>query len=119
MYFVPWVGLQYMSVALPCHTLFLIGNTKNIRIHHECEGRIEKSIPRIAFWHQETFRVMTNGDPEGYIFYPTLTRIMNFFSCPQLVFFIYLLKKSFLEVPKQAKMQFHMMTLLHVLGRIA
>ena len=24
-----------------------------IRIYHECEGRIEKSIPRITVWHQE------------------------------------------------------------------
>ena len=26
---------------------------QNIRIYHECEGRIEKSIPRIAVWHYE------------------------------------------------------------------
>ena len=24
----------------------------NIRIHHECEGGIEKSVPRITDWHQ-------------------------------------------------------------------
>ena len=28
------------------------------------EGRIEKSVPRIAVWHHEACRVMTNGDPE-------------------------------------------------------
>ena len=39
-----------------------------IRIHHECKGRIERSVPRIAFWHHEVCRVMTNGDPEGRIF---------------------------------------------------
>ena len=39
-----------------------------IRIYHECEGRIEKSIPRIAVWHHEACRVMINGDPEGRIF---------------------------------------------------
>ena len=38
-----------------------------IIIHHECEGRIEKSVPRIAVWHHEACRVMTNGDPEGRI----------------------------------------------------
>ena len=34
---------------------------KNIRIYHECEGRIEKSVTR-----------MTNGDPKGqfFLFYP-------------------------------------------------
>ena len=40
----------------------------NIRIYHECEGRIEKSVPRIAVWHHEACRVMTNGDPERQIF---------------------------------------------------
>ena len=38
---------------------------KNIRIYHECEGRIEKSV---AIWHHEACRVMTNGDPGGQIF---------------------------------------------------
>ena len=41
---------------------------KNIRIYHECEGRIDKSVPRITVWHREACRVMTNGDPEGQIF---------------------------------------------------
>ena len=35
----------------------------NIRIHHECEGGIEKSVPRIIDWHHEAF-----GDHEGWIF---------------------------------------------------
>ena len=39
-----------------------------IRIHHECEGGIENSIPRITHWHHEACRVMTNADPEGRIF---------------------------------------------------
>ena len=42
--------------------------TYNIRLYHECEGRIERSVPRIAVWHHEACRVMTNGDPEGRIF---------------------------------------------------
>ena len=41
---------------------------KNVRIYHICEGRIVKSVPRIAVWHHEACRVMTNGDPEGQIF---------------------------------------------------
>ena len=28
----------------------------NIRIYHECEGRIEKPVPRIAVWHHEACR---------------------------------------------------------------
>ena len=39
------------------------GGHKNITIDHECEGRIEKSVPRIAVWHHEACRVMTIGDP--------------------------------------------------------
>ena len=27
-----------------------------IRIYHECEGRAEKSVPRIAVWHHEACR---------------------------------------------------------------
>ena len=38
----------------------------NIRIRRE--SRIEKSVPRIAVWHHEACRVMTNGDLEGRIF---------------------------------------------------
>ena len=60
----------------------------SIRIYHECEGWIEKSVPRIAVWHQEACRLMTNGDPEGRIFlsYPTLTGIMVSFSRSPLSF---------------------------------
>ena len=41
---------------------------RNIRIYHECEGRIEKSVPIIAVWHHKVCQVMTNSDPEGRIF---------------------------------------------------
>ena len=40
----------------------------NIRIYHECEGGIEKSVLRITYWHPEACRVMANGDCEGWIF---------------------------------------------------
>ena len=46
----------------------VVGIILIIRIYHECEGRIEKSVQRIAVWHHEACRVMTNGDPEGQIF---------------------------------------------------
>ena len=39
-----------------------------IRIHHECEGGIEKSVLRITDWHHEACQVMTNADREGQIF---------------------------------------------------
>ena len=44
------------------------GSGETTRIYHDCEGRVEKSVPRIAVWHQEACRVMTNGDPDGRIF---------------------------------------------------
>ena len=39
-----------------------------IRIYHEFKGRLENSVRRIAVWHHEACRVITNGDPEGRIF---------------------------------------------------
>ena len=67
-----------------------VGLMQNIRIYHECEGRMEKSIPRITVWHHEACLVMTNGDPEGRIFYPTLARTMDsFFWSPLFLFFVF------------------------------
>ena len=48
----------------------MVSREDSIRIHHECEGWVEKSVPRIAVWHHEACRVMTNGDAEGRIFLP-------------------------------------------------
>ena len=39
-----------------------------IRIYHECEGRIEKSVPRINIWHHKACQVMKRGDIEGQNF---------------------------------------------------
>ena len=51
-------------------------NWKNIRIHLECEGGMEKSVAMITVW-----QTMTNGEHEARIFYPpTLTQIMDSFS---------------------------------------
>ena len=60
----------------------------SIRIYHECEGRIEKSVLRIAFWHHEACRVMTNGDPEGRIFLSYPHKNNGFFSCSLLFLLI-------------------------------
>ena len=59
--------------------------------------------------------------PRDGFFYPNLTRIKNGFFFPAhhcFYVFIYLNKKL-PEVPEHAKMQFHMMALLDVLGKIA
>ena len=50
-----------------------------IRIYHECEGRIEKSVRKITIWHHQACRVMTNGDPEGRIFLSYLRTNIGFF----------------------------------------
>ena len=88
----------FKPISLPC----------NIRIYHECECRIEKSVPRIAVWHHKACRVMTNGDPEGQILlsYPHTNN--GFFFLPTTVFFIFFQNKL-PDVPEYAKMQFHMM----------
>ena len=80
-----------------------------IRIFHECEGRIEKSVPRIAVWHHEACRVMTNGDPMGRIIlsYPNTNKGFFF-----LLTTVFLYENKLPEVPEYAKMQFHMMTSL-------
>ena len=44
------------------HSFFFL-NLHQIRIHHECEDRREKSVPMIVVWHHEACRVMTKGDP--------------------------------------------------------
>ena len=88
------------------------------RIYHECEGRIEKSVPRIAVWHHEASRMMTNGDSEGGIFLSDHhTNNGLFFLLTTVYLFIYYLFifKKLPEVPEYAKMQFHMMALSWVI----
>ena len=98
------------------HNQGRLPNVKIIRIYHECEGRIEKPVLRFAVWHHQACRVMTNGDPEGRIF---LSYSRTNYGFLLTTVFIYLFQKKFPEVPEYAKMQFHMMTLLDVLGKIA
>ena len=37
-------------------------------LYHECDGEIEKSVPKITVWHHKACRVTTNGDLEGQFF---------------------------------------------------
>ena len=78
-----------------------------IRIYHECEGGIEKSVARITNWHHEAYRVMTKGDREGWIFYPIHTQIMDSFSCSLLNTSFYIGKtcKRLPENPEHAEMR--------------
>ena len=72
---------------------------QSLRIHHECEVGIEKSVPRdhhlsslyceggvenfvsrITFWHHQACQVMIGSDPEGQIFLShPLTNYVLFF----------------------------------------
>ena len=90
--------------------IFLFGlmvQEEIIRIHHECEGRIEKTVLSIAICHQEACRVRTNGDPEGWIClsYPHTNN--EFYFLLTIVFFLFSNKLP--EVSDYAEMQFHMM----------
>ena len=54
---------------------------------------MEKSVQRIAIWHHEACRVMTNGDPEGRIFvsYPHMNNGFFFLRITAFIYsFIYL-----------------------------
>ena len=65
---------------------------------------------------------MTNGDREGRIFLSNPHTNNGFFFLLTTVFiylFIYSLYNTLPEIPEYANMQFHLMTLLDVLGKIA
>ena len=53
----------------------------SVRILHECQVWIDKSIWRVTFWHHEARRVMRNCDPRDRFVYPYLTHMMDSFSC--------------------------------------
>ena len=38
-------------------------DVENIRILHECQVRIDKSVLRVTFWHHEARQVIPNCDP--------------------------------------------------------
>ena len=77
-----------------------------VRICHECEGRIEKSVLRITVWHHEACRVMTNGDSEGRIIlsYPHTSNGFFFLLTTVFIYLFIYLKISF------QKSRIHMMT---------
>ena len=81
--------------------------TNIIRIYHECEGGIGKSVPRILFWHHKACRVMTNSDYEGRIFQPNPHTNNGFFF---LLTIDLLFVNKLPEVPEYAEMKNHRMT---------
>ena len=85
----------------------LVRKGNNIRIYHECEGRIEQSVPRIAIWHHEACRVMTNGDHEGKIFSNN-----GFFFLLTTVFYLFI----YFKISFQKSLNTLRIALLDVLG---
>ena len=64
--------------------------------------------------------MMTNHNAEGLIFLSHPHIYNGFFFLLTTVFiYLFIFLKKLPEVPENAKMQFHMMTLLDVLGKIA
>ena len=87
---VPWIEFHKAHLV--------IAKERDIRIHHECEGGIDKSVPGITIWHlfigitichHWASLVMPNGDPAKWcssrrIF--LLAQIMDSCSCSPLNF---------------------------------
>ena len=74
-----------------------------IRIYHECEGRIEKSVSRITVWHHEACRVMTNCDLEGRIFLsdsPPNNGFVFFLTIRHYVLFLRRGSQKYLNTPR-------------------
>ena len=85
--------LQVLGRLMPVSSIALVKRC-NLRIYQECEGRIEKSVPRITVWHHTACLVVTNNVPEGQIFlsYPHTN---NGFFFLLTTIFIYFFKISF------------------------
>ena len=109
-FFYPILTLMIHSYIIPILKRMAILFKEIKRIYPECEGRIEKTVPRITVWHQETCRVMTNGDPDGRIFlsYPRLNNGFFFLLTNRC----HILKKKLPELPEYAVMRHVMMTSL-------
>ena len=118
----------YLSLYIAPYVVYKSNkeSVDTIRIHHGCEGRIEESVRRIAVWHHKACRVMTNSDPKGriYLSYP-LTNNGFFFLLTTVYKNNYLFinlsihfKLSFQKSLNTIRLQFNMMTVLDVLGKI-
>ena len=76
----------------------MMAGNNYIRIYHECEGRIKKSVPRIIDWHHKALRVMTNSDPEGRDFISYLHSNNGYFCSPWNFEFIFESKLKYAEM---------------------
>ena len=62
-------------------------------------------MPRITVWHHEACRVMTNGDPEGWIFLSHPYTNNGFFFLLTINYRIFMFRKRLPEVSEYAEMQ--------------
>ena len=95
------------SICNKCHGLAdLLYCFDSIRIYHEYEGGIDKTVLRITDWHHGACPLITNGDHEDRFFYLTLTIIMDSFSCSSFnTTFVYLKENRFSKAPEYAWMR--------------
>ena len=63
---------------------------ESIRLYHECEGWIEKSVLSITNWNHKACQVMTNVDCEGRIFLsrPQTMKVLFFLLTKNTVLFL-------------------------------
>ena len=62
-------------------------------------------MPRITVWHHEACRVMTNGDPEGWIFLSHPYTNNGFFFLLIVKYRIFMFRKRLAKVPEYAEMR--------------
>ena len=80
-----WVGIVNLTrektIQDITKKLTTCRKSKIIRILHECQVWIDKSVLRVTVWHHEAHRVMPNCDPRDRFVYPYLTQMKDTFSC--------------------------------------
>ena len=64
--------------------LYLFMWFKNIRILHECEELIEKSVPRVTVWHHEAPPSDAKRDPRDRFVVQFLKHMIDSFSCTHM-----------------------------------
>ena len=87
---VRWIASNKYFFCTPDPGCRCFNPYENLRIYHECEGRIEKYVSRIVVWHHKACRVMTNCDPEGQIFLSYLYTNDGFFFLAHHCFYLFI-----------------------------
>ena len=100
------INYKLLSGGMPYQYL-INGWIYSIGIYHECEGGIEKFVPRITDWHHKAWRGMKIGDHEGqiFLFHPHTNN--GFFFLLSTKYCIYIVKtwKRLQKNPEYAEMR--------------